>query len=262
MPKYSKRGFAAMSPEQQRAIASKGGREAHRQGTAHEFSSEEARAAGRLGGKTVGENRVHMATIGRKGGLRSTNRRRSSSPYGQGSDSGRDQNFPPTARATNNANQKELSMSNIEKSIDVHVPVHVAYNQWTQFEEFPRFMEGVETVKQLDEKRLQWRASVGGKEKQWDAIISEQIPNQRIAWHNTDGSPNAGVVTFHRINDSTTRVMLQLEYEPEGVIENVGDMIGVVSRRVQGDLQRFKEFIETRGTETGAWRGEIQQPKV
>ena len=150
-------------------------------------------------------------------------------------------------------------MSTIEKSIDVHVPVQVAYNQWTQFEEFPRFMEGIEEVKQLDEKRLHWRANVGGKEKQWDATITEQAPDQRIAWRNTTGSTNAGVVTFHHINDNTTRIMLQLEYEPEGVVENVGDIVGVVSRRVQGDLQRFKEFIEARGTETGAWRGKIKQ---
>ena len=153
-------------------------------------------------------------------------------------------------------------MSNIEKSIDVHVPVQIAYNQWTQFEEFPRFMEGIEQVKQLDEKRLHWRANVGGKEKQWDATITEQAPDQRIAWRNTTGSTNAGVVTFHFINDNTTRIMLQLEYEPEGVVENVGDIVGVVSRRVQGDLQRFKEFIEARGTETGAWRGKIKQSKV
>ena len=150
-------------------------------------------------------------------------------------------------------------MSTIEKSIDVHVPVQVAYNQWTQFEEFPRFMEGIEEVKQLDEKRLHWRANIGGKEKQWDATITEQAPDQRIAWRNTTGSTNAGVVTFHFINDNTTRIMLQLEYEPEGVVENVGDIVGVVSRRVQGDLQRFKEFIEARGTETGAWRGKIKQ---
>ena len=153
-------------------------------------------------------------------------------------------------------------MSTIEKSIDVHVPVQVAYNQWTQFEEFPRFMEGIEEVKQLDEKRLHWCANVGGKEKQWDATITEQAPDQRIAWRNTTGSTNAGVVTFHFINDNTTRIMLQLEYEPEGVVENVGDIVGVVSRRVQGDLQRFKEFIEARGTETGAWRGKIKQSKV
>jgi len=152
-------------------------------------------------------------------------------------------------------------MSNIEQSIDVQVPVHTAYNQWTQFEEFPRFMEGVEEIRQLDDKRLHWRANVGGKEKEWDAVITEQIPDQRIAWKNTSGAKNAGVVTFHHISDKTTRVMLQLEYDPEGIIENVGDAIGVVSSRVKGDLERFKEYIEQRGSETGAWRGKVEQSK-
>ena len=152
-------------------------------------------------------------------------------------------------------------MSTIEQSIDVHVPVHTAYNQWTQFEEFPRFMEGVEEIRQLDDKRLYWRANVGGKEKEWDAVITEQIPDQRIAWKNTTGAKNAGVVTFHHLNDKTTRVMLQLEYDPEGIVENVGDAIGVVSSRVRGDLERFKGFIEERGSETGAWRGKVEQPK-
>ena len=152
-------------------------------------------------------------------------------------------------------------MENIEKSIDVECPISTVYNQWTQFEEFPRFMEGVEEIRQLDNRRLHWRANVGGKEKEWDAVISEQIPDERIAWHNTTGATNAGVVTFHRLNPDTTRIMLQVEYDPEGIIENVGDMVGVVSARVKGDLQRFKEFVETRGTETGAWRGEIRQTK-
>jgi uncharacterized membrane protein len=152
-------------------------------------------------------------------------------------------------------------MSNIEQSIDVNVPVRIAYNQWTQFEEFPRFMEGVEEIRQLDDKRLHWRTNVGGKEKEWDAVITEQIPDQRIAWKNTTGTKNAGVVTFHHISDKTTRVMLQLEYDPEGIIENVGDTIGVVSSRVKGDLERFKEDIEQRGSETGAWRGKIEQSK-
>jgi uncharacterized membrane protein len=152
-------------------------------------------------------------------------------------------------------------MSNIEQSIDVHVPVHTTYNQWTQFEEFPRFMEGVEEIRQLDDKRLHWRTNVGGKAKEWDAVITEQIPDQRIAWKNTTGTKNAGVVTFHHISDKTTRVMLQLEYDPEGIIENVGDAIGIVSSRVRGDLKRFKEFIEARGSETGAWRGKVEQPK-
>jgi len=153
-------------------------------------------------------------------------------------------------------------MSNIEKSIDVHVPLHTAYNQWTQFESFPRFMEGVEDVRQLDDRRLHWRANVGGKEKEWDAVITEQIPDHRIAWRNTTGATNAGVVTFHRLSDNTTRVMLQLEYETDGLVESVGDVLGVVSTRVKGDLERFKKFIEGRGSETGAWRGKIEQPNT
>ena len=151
-------------------------------------------------------------------------------------------------------------MSTIEQSIDVNVPVRTAYNQWTQFEEFPRFMEGVEAVRQLDQQRLHWRANIGGKVEEWEALITEQHPDERIAWKNTTGAPNAGVVTFHRLSDAKTRVMLQMEYDPQGVVENLGDMLGVVSRRVANDLERFKEFIEARGRETGAWRGEVERP--
>ncbi len=151
-------------------------------------------------------------------------------------------------------------MSTIEQSIDVNVPVRTAYDQWTQFEEFPRFMEGVREVRQLDDKRLAWCAEVGGKEKRWEAEITEQIPDARIAWRSRTGANNAGVVTFHRLDDQTTRVMLQLDYDPEGVVENVGDAVGVVSSRVRGDLARFKDFIEHRGRETGAWRGSINAP--
>jgi uncharacterized membrane protein len=150
-------------------------------------------------------------------------------------------------------------MPTIEKSIEVNVPVSKAYNQWTQFEDFPEFMEGIKEVRQLDDIHLHWVAEVAGKDKEWNAEISEQIPDQRIAWHSTTGARNAGVVTFHRIDDDTTRIMLQMDYEPEGVIENVGDAIGVVSRRVEGDLQRFKTFIESLGHETGAWRGEVER---
>lgn len=152
-------------------------------------------------------------------------------------------------------------MANIERSIDVNVPVRTAYNQWTQFEEFPKFMEGVQEVKQLGDKNLHWRANIAGKEEEWDAVITEQEPDMRVAWTNTTGARNAGVVTFHRIDDGKTRVMLQLDYEPEGVIENVGSALGFVERRVEGDLKRFKEFIESRGHETGGWRGEIEQEK-
>jgi uncharacterized membrane protein len=151
-------------------------------------------------------------------------------------------------------------MSTIEQSIDVNVPVRTAYNQWTQFEEFPRFMEGVEAVRQLDQQRLHWRANIGGRVEEWEALITEQHPDERIAWKNTTGAPNAGVVTFHRLSDTKTRVMLQMEYDPQGVVENLGDMLGVVSRRVANDLERFKGFIEARGQETGAWRGEVERP--
>lgn len=148
-------------------------------------------------------------------------------------------------------------MSQVEKSVDVDVPVSTAYNQWTQFESFPQFMEGVEAVEQLDEQTLRWRANIGGKEESWEATITEQAPDERVAWTSTSGSQNAGVVTFHRLSDDKCRVMLQLDYEPGGMVEHAGDMLGVVDRRVEGDLERFKEFIESRGTETGAWRGEV-----
>lgn len=153
-------------------------------------------------------------------------------------------------------------MAHIEKSIEVNVPVSVAYNQWTQFEEFPRFMEGVKEVKQLDDTHLHWRAEIGGKEEEWQALITEQTPDYRIAWHSTSGAENSGAVTFHPIDDNRTEILLELSYEPEGVTENVGDMLGVVSRRIEGDLERFKEFIEARGSETGAWRGEVHHGRV
>jgi uncharacterized membrane protein len=150
-------------------------------------------------------------------------------------------------------------MSTIEQSIDVAVPVRTAYNQWTQFEEFPRFMEGVEEVRQLDDTHLHWRTKVGGREKEFDAEITEQRPDERIAWNATRGADQAGVVTFHRVDDSRTRIMLQLEAEPEGAVEKAGDALGVLKRRVKADLERFKEMIESRGAETGGWRGEVDQ---
>lgn len=150
-------------------------------------------------------------------------------------------------------------MAEVEKSIDVQVPVETAYNQWTQFEEFPKFMEGVKEVRQLDDKRLQWRAEIAGKEEEWFAEISEQIPDKRVAWHSTTGADNAGVVTFHYVDPNTTRVMLQMKYDPQGVVEQAGDKLGFVSRRVEGDLKRFKDFVENRGQETGAWRGTINK---
>jgi uncharacterized membrane protein len=150
-------------------------------------------------------------------------------------------------------------MSSIEKSIDVNTSARTAYNQWTQFEQFPNFMDGVISVQQMDNKRLHWHTNIGGIEKSLDTEITEQIPDKRIAWRSLSGAPNAGVVTFHSLNAETTRIMLQMEYEPEGAIENAGDMLGVASHRIKADLERFKEFIESRGAETGAWRGKVER---
>ena len=152
-------------------------------------------------------------------------------------------------------------MHSITKTIDVAVPVRTAYDQWTQFEEFPQFMEAVEEIKQLDDKRLHWKATVGGKLKEWDAEIVEQRPDQLISWRSTSGAKNAGTVTF-RPAEKGTRVSLMLEYEPEGAIEKAGDAIGVLDRQVQGSLDRFRKFIESRRTETGAWRGTIEGGRV
>jgi uncharacterized membrane protein len=153
---------------------------------------------------------------------------------------------------------KGALMSMIEKSIEVDVPVKTAYNQWTQFEEFPKFMEGVEQVKQLNDRRLHWKANIAGKEEEWDAEITEQIPDQRIAWTSKGGATNAGLVTFHALSDGKAKLTLQMEYVPSGSLEKAGDAMGLVSRRVEGDLKRFKEFIECRGQETGAWRGSVK----
>lgn len=151
-------------------------------------------------------------------------------------------------------------MTTVEQSIEVEVPVSTAYNQWTQFEEFPRFMEGVESVEQISDTRNHWKASIAGVEREFDTEITEQAPDERIAWCTVDGPKQAGVVTFHRLDDARTKVMLQMDFDPEGIVEQVGDKLGVVKRRVEGDLKRFKEFIEARGTETGEWRGEVDRP--
>lgn len=153
-------------------------------------------------------------------------------------------------------------MSQILESIDIDAPVRTVYDQWTQFEEFPRFMDGVESVRQVDDTHLEWTAKVGGVSKHWMAEITEQTPDQRIAWQATAGAENAGVVTFHRIDDRMSRVTLQLDVTPDGPIESAGDALGFVKRQATGDLKRFKAFIEGRGAETGAWRGEVDQPDV
>ena len=149
-------------------------------------------------------------------------------------------------------------MERIEKSVEVKAPVNAVYNQWTQFEEFPRFMAGVKEVKQLDDTHVHWHAEIWGKDKEWDAEITEQVPDQRIAWRSISGdAPNAGSVRFEPLGADRTRVNLTMEYEPQGVIENVGDKLGVMSARVQNTVEDFKKFIENRGRETGGWRGEV-----
>jgi uncharacterized membrane protein len=150
-----------------------------------------------------------------------------------------------------------MATQTIEQSIEINVPIRPAYNQWTQFEEFPRFMEGIERVEQRDDRHLHWVANFGGETHEWDAEVTEQKPEERVAWRNVDGKDNAGVVTFHKIDDGTTRVMVQMDWAPEGIKEKVGAALGADDRRVKGDLERFKEFIESRGSETGAWRGEV-----
>lgn len=152
-------------------------------------------------------------------------------------------------------------MKTIEHSITVDVPLTRAYNQWTQFEEFHLFMEGVKEVKQLDDKRLHWKAEMGGKHIEWDAEIFEQIPDQRIAWRSTSGAKNSGTINFSSLGAERTKLTLHLTYDPEGITENVGDVFGVVSARVAGDLKRFKEFIEKRPA-SGGWRGEIHGAEV
>jgi uncharacterized membrane protein len=150
-------------------------------------------------------------------------------------------------------------MSQIIESIDVDVPVHTAYDQWTQFEEFPLFMDAVEKVEQIDDTHIAWSANINGIKKHWIAEIAEQVPDERIAWHAVEGAQNAGVVTFHRLSDDRSRVTLQLDVEPDGPVESVGDALGFVARQAKGDMERFKKFIESRGTPTGEWRGTVSQ---
>jgi uncharacterized membrane protein len=149
-------------------------------------------------------------------------------------------------------------MSTVTESVDVHVPVHTAYNQWTQFESFPQFMNGVEEIRQLDARHTHWVTKVGGVRREFDAEITEQHPDQRIAWQSTSGeSKQAGVVTFQPLGDQVTRVTVQLDWEPEGIAEKVGSAVGMDERQVKADTRRFKEFIERRGDATGSWRGDI-----
>jgi uncharacterized membrane protein len=150
-------------------------------------------------------------------------------------------------------------MARVEESIEVNVPVSTAYNQWTQFEEFPEFMEGVESVKQIDDTHLRWVAEIGGKRHEWTAEIVEQKPDKMVAWRALEGHDNSGTVTFEPLDQNRTRINVVMEHETEGLTETLGSALGADSRRVKGDLERFKELVESRGAETGAWRGEVEQ---
>ncbi|TVT36875.1 SRPBCC family protein [Amycolatopsis rhizosphaerae] len=151
-------------------------------------------------------------------------------------------------------------MSTITESVDVNVPVSRVYNQWTQFESFPDFMAGVEEVRQVDDTHLHWVTRIAGVRREFDATITEQHPDERVAWRSDRGPDHGGVITFHRLADDRTRVTAQMDIDPEGLAENAADKLGVLDRRVHGDLHRFKEFVEGRGRETGAWRGDVGRP--
>jgi uncharacterized membrane protein len=149
-------------------------------------------------------------------------------------------------------------MATVEKTIDVNAPVSVCYNQWTQFESFPEFMEGVKEVRQLDDTRLHWHAEIGGRDEQWEAKITEQVPDQVIAWKSTSGFQNDGMVRFETTGPDSCRVRLEIDYDPQGIVETVGDKLGFTGMRIEGDLKRFKDLVEQRGAATGAYRGEIR----
>ena len=148
-------------------------------------------------------------------------------------------------------------MSTVEESVEVDAPLQVAYNQWTQFEEFPRFMEGVEAVSQTDDTHLHWVAEIAGKRHEWDAEITEQRPDEVVSWRALDGHYNSGRALFEKVDQATTKVTVEMEHDTDGMVEALGSALGSDSRQVKGDLERFKDFIESRGAETGGWRGEV-----
>jgi uncharacterized membrane protein len=152
-------------------------------------------------------------------------------------------------------------VSSVIETVDVKVPVRTAYNQWTQFESFPHFMGGVESVTQTSEKMTHWKTKIAGVEREFDAEITEQHPDERVAWTSVEGKDHAGVVTFHRLSEDETRVTVQLDWETEGLVEKIGAAVGADDRQIKADLKRFKDFIESRGTETGAYRGDVTPPK-
>jgi ribosome-associated toxin RatA of RatAB toxin-antitoxin module len=153
-----------------------------------------------------------------------------------------------------------MIMASVNETIDVAVPVSMAYNQWTQFESFPQFMHGVQSVRQLSDTTNHWTVKVAGVEREFDTKITEQHPDQRIAWKSTDGTSHAGAVDFHRLDERHTRVTVQLDWDPQTFVEKAGAASGADKMQVKSDLKRFKEFVETQGSETGAWRGKVDRP--
>jgi uncharacterized membrane protein len=152
-------------------------------------------------------------------------------------------------------------VASVQESVDVDVPIRVAYDQWTQFESFPQFMGGVESITQIDDTHVHWVTNIDGVKREFDTEITEQHPEERVAWASTGGdTKQAGVVTFHRLDDAKTRVMIQIDWDPEGLLEKAGAALGFDDRQVKADAKKFKEFIESRGNETGAWRGDVQRP--
>lgn len=145
----------------------------------------------------------------------------------------------------------------VDKNILVNVPLSIAYNQWTQFEDFPQFMSGIKSVTQIDDKNMNWVAEIAGVRRQWTAKIVEQVPDSKVSWAATEGATNAGSVSFEDVGGGQTQVHLSLEYEPEGIVEKIGDKLNVVENQAEGDLKRFKAFIESEGYATGAWRGSV-----
>jgi uncharacterized membrane protein len=148
-------------------------------------------------------------------------------------------------------------MTTVTETVEVAVPVHTAYNQWTQFEEFPQFMRSVDEVRQVSDTRIHWVTSIGGITREFDAEIIEQVPDQKVAWVSMSGIQQRGTVLVEPVDASHTRVTVEMEYEPEGIVEKAADTLGLLTRQVRDDLERFREFIETRGAETGAWRGRV-----
>ena len=153
-------------------------------------------------------------------------------------------------------------MGSVEKSIEVRVPVSTAYNQWTQFESFPRFMDGVDRVDQVSPTKTHWVTSIGGVRREYEAEITDQRPDERIAWATVSGPKQAGLVSFHQVDAGTTRIILRMDVLPEGILETLGEKLGLVGHRVEGDLKRFKAFIESRGVEEGGWRGTVDRPTL